>query len=94
MLKFMALYWPQGWKKDTIHLGGQFATLGAKQQAKNAQSWCQVFPALIPSVKRALDLSQKQTWTRCCCTTSDDQLMKKIKIDFVKIKLHSSENIE
>jgi len=59
MLKFMALYWPQGWKKDTIHLGGQFATLGAKQQAKNAQSWPQVFLALTPSVKRALDLSQK-----------------------------------
>jgi len=29
--------------------------LGAKQQAKNAQSWPQVFSALTPSVKQALD---------------------------------------
>jgi len=31
-------------------LGRQFATLGAKQQAKNAQSWHQVFSALTPSL--------------------------------------------
>jgi hypothetical protein len=30
------------------------STLGAKQQAKNAQSWHLVFLALIPSVKRVL----------------------------------------
>jgi hypothetical protein len=35
-------------------LGVQFATLGAKQQAKNAQSWPQFFLALTPSVKQAL----------------------------------------
>jgi hypothetical protein len=27
--------------------------MGAKQQAKNAQSWTQLFPALTPSVKWA-----------------------------------------
>jgi len=36
-------------------LGGQFVTLGAKQQAKNAQSWPQAFLALTPSVKRAFN---------------------------------------
>ncbi len=40
-----------GFKKN---LGNQFATLGAKQQAKNAKSWPQVFSALTCSVKRAL----------------------------------------
>jgi hypothetical protein len=35
----MALYWPEGWKKDTIELESLFATLRAKQEAKNAQSW-------------------------------------------------------
>jgi hypothetical protein len=33
--------------------------LGAKQQAKNAQSWPQVFSALTPSVKRAPKVTQK-----------------------------------
>jgi hypothetical protein len=28
--------------------------LGAKQQAKNAQNWAQVFLAITPSVKQAL----------------------------------------
>ncbi len=72
----MAMYWPQGWKKDTIEFGrlilqplgpmfqhllisssqcsSIYCLLGAKQQAKNAQSWTQVFLALTPSVKRAL----------------------------------------
>jgi hypothetical protein len=36
------------------NLGGQFATLGADLQPKNAQNWPQVFLALTPSVKRAL----------------------------------------
>jgi hypothetical protein len=31
------------------------SNLGAKQQAKNAQSWPQVFSVLTPSVKGALD---------------------------------------
>jgi hypothetical protein len=34
--------------------------LGAKQQAKNAQSWPQVFSALTPSVKRAPKVTQKK----------------------------------
>jgi hypothetical protein len=29
----MGLYWAQGWKKDTMDLGAQFATLGANVQA-------------------------------------------------------------
>jgi hypothetical protein len=35
MLKFMGLYWPQGWKKDTVklNLGDQFATLGTNVPA-------------------------------------------------------------
>jgi hypothetical protein len=49
----MALYWPQGRKKDTTEFGKSISTLGAKQQAKNAESWPQVFSALTPSVKRA-----------------------------------------
>jgi hypothetical protein len=38
-----------------------FSTLGAKQQAKNAQSWPQVFSALTPSVKRALVVANFST---------------------------------
>jgi hypothetical protein len=55
MLNFMALHWPQGWKKDTIKFGRpKFATLGANLQPKNAQSWPKGFLALTPSVKRPL----------------------------------------
>jgi len=38
-------------------LGSQSATLMAKQQAKNAQSWPQVFSVLTPSLKWALERS-------------------------------------
>ncbi len=57
-----AVHWPHPRLKEGYHpiwegnlqpLGPTFQ-LGAKQQAKNAQSWPQVFPALTPSVKRAL----------------------------------------
>jgi hypothetical protein len=41
------------WEGNLQTLGPTFQ-LGAKQQAKNAQSWPQVFSALTPSVKRAL----------------------------------------
>jgi hypothetical protein len=41
-------------KRIPLNLGGQFATLGAKQQAKDAQSWPQVLLALTPSVKGGL----------------------------------------
>jgi hypothetical protein len=34
---------PKAGKRIPSNLGGQFATLGAKQQAKNAWSWPQVF---------------------------------------------------
>jgi hypothetical protein len=40
-------------KRIPLNLGNQFATLGAKQQAKNAQSRPQAFSALTPSVNRA-----------------------------------------
>jgi hypothetical protein len=33
MLNFKALYWPQGWKKDTIKFGRPIATLGANVSA-------------------------------------------------------------
>jgi hypothetical protein len=46
---------PNARKRIPSNLGGQFATLGAKQQAKNAQSWPQVLLALTPSVKGALN---------------------------------------
>ncbi len=49
----MALYWPQAEKKDTMEFD-QFATLGAKEQAKNAKSWPQVFSASTLSVKEGL----------------------------------------
>jgi hypothetical protein len=32
------VYGPKVGKRIPLHLGGQFATLGAKQQAKNAQN--------------------------------------------------------
>jgi hypothetical protein len=53
MQSFMALYWPQAEKKDTMEFD-QFATLGAKEQAKNAKSWPQVFSASTLSVKEGL----------------------------------------
>jgi hypothetical protein len=59
MLNFMALYWPQGLKRIPTNLGSQFATLGAKQQAKYAQSWPQVFPVLTPSFKQAIVAHQR-----------------------------------
>jgi hypothetical protein len=46
---------PNARKRIPLNLGGQFATLGAKQQAKDAQSWPQVLLALTPSVKGALN---------------------------------------
>jgi len=44
----MALYWPQGRKKDTIKFGRPICN------SKIAQNWPQVFLALTPSVKWAL----------------------------------------
>jgi hypothetical protein len=62
MLNFMALYWPQGEKRIPMNLGSQFATLVAIEQAKNAQSWPQVFAIQTPSLKWALERSFTWKW--------------------------------
>jgi hypothetical protein len=48
-------------KRIPSNLGGQFATLGANLQPKNAQSWPQVFSAPTPSVKRPLLMNFSHT---------------------------------
>jgi hypothetical protein len=64
MLNFMALYWPQAWKKDTIKFGRPFATpgvnvlafitdLGPIRNPKMLKVGPKFFLALPPSVKRA-----------------------------------------
>jgi hypothetical protein len=48
---------PKARKRIPLNLGGQFATLGAKQQAKNAQSWPQVFSSPDSNCKAGLSLN-------------------------------------